>query len=253
MSELLYYDLKATAGVAPGLATQVCREIGRRIVAGNLSEGSLIDDENGLAQRYGVSKSVIREAVKMLAVKGLLEVRRGSGTRVRRRASWNLLDDDVLAWHQAVEPRPEFLRQLMDVRQLIEPQAATWAAEFGTPEQIAEIRKAKSAMETATTGQDFVMADAMFHRTILRAANNEILMAMEGVIFSALLSSIRLTNSDPRENQSSMQLHSQLMVAIENGDATAAGKAMEKHLSDTHQRLSRVVPGFTRTASIREK
>lgn len=247
MSELLFYDLKDTTGVTPGLSTQVCREIGRRIVAGNYTEGSLIADESGLCQRFGVSKSVVREAVKMLVGKGMLEVRRGSGTRVRRRVSWNLLDDDVLAWHQAVEPRADFLRQLMDVRQLIEPKAAAWAAEFGTVEQIANIRKAIEDMEAATTGQEFVMADALFHRSVLIAANNEILLAMEGVIFSALLSSIRLTNSDPRKNKGTLQLHHKLLEKIENGSTAAAGKAMEKHLSDTHKRLEKAVPGFARS------
>ncbi len=80
MSELLYYDLKDASGVAPGLATQICRELGRRIIAGHFPEGGLIDDENKLCDRFGVSKSVVREAVKLLAGKGLLEVRRGSGT-----------------------------------------------------------------------------------------------------------------------------------------------------------------------------
>ena len=124
MNELLYYDLKETSGVTPGLAIQISRELGRRIVAGSFPEGGLIDDENRLCSRFGVSKSVVREAIKLLVSKGLLEVRRGSGTRVRRRASWNLLDDDVLAWHQGIEPKPEFLRQLMDVRQIVEPNAA---------------------------------------------------------------------------------------------------------------------------------
>ena len=159
---------------------------------------------------------------------------------------WNLLDDDVLAWHQAVQPSADFLRQLMDVRRLIEPRAAMWAAQKGSAEQIAQIASARDAMEAATTGEDFVIADAMFHRAILHAANNEILMAMEGVIFSALLSSIQLTNADPRNNKRSVQLHRQLLVAIENGNASAAGKAMEKHLNDTHQRLSGAVPGFSR-------
>ena len=183
MNELLYYDLKNAAGITPGLATQISRELGRRIVSGMFPEGGLIDDENKLCSRFGVSKSVVREAVKLLVGKGLLEVRRGSGTRVRPRSSWNLLDDDVLAWHQGIEPLPSFLRQLMDVRQMVEPNAAGWAAATATEEQIAEIRSAQSDMESAVSIQDFVVADALFHRSVLRAANNELLIALEGVIF----------------------------------------------------------------------
>jgi DNA-binding FadR family transcriptional regulator len=238
MSELLYYDLKDVAGVAPSLATQVCRELGRRIVGGVVREGALIDDENRLCERFGVSKSVVREAVKLLVAKGLLEVKRGSGTRVRRRASWSLLDDDVLAWHLSVEPRPDFLRQLLEVRQVFEPSAAAWAAKSATKIQIDEIRTAQRKMESATEIQDYVVADALFHRAILRAANNEVLMAMEGVIFSALLSSIRLTNADPRDNKRSIPLHQKVLAAIEAQDADAAEAAMKEHLEGTRERLA---------------
>ncbi len=243
MSELLFYDLKEASGLAPGLATQVSRELGRRIVAGHFPEGGLVDDENKLCERFGVSKSVVREAIKMLVGKGLLEVRRGSGTRVRRRASWQLLDDDVLAWHQAVEPRPDFLRQLMDVRHVIEPNAAAWAAKTATVGQIAEIAEASVKMEKAESVRDFVVADALFHRAVLRAANNEVLMAMEGVIFSALLTSIRLTNADPRDNGESVPLHRAIFEAVEARDADAAMAAMNDHLADTRSRLAEALPG----------
>ncbi|MCR8723362.1 FadR/GntR family transcriptional regulator [Frigidibacter sp. ROC022] len=244
MSELLFYDLKDVVGITPNLTTQVSREIGRRIVAGHYRENDLVEDEGKLAARFGVSKTVVREAVKLLVAKGLLEVRRGIGTRVRRRSSWNLLDDDVLAWHQGVEPRPEFLRQLMDVRQVFEPSAAAWAAVSATDEQILEIRSAQDRMESAASIEAFVVADALFHRAILRAANNEILMAMEGVIFSALLSSIRLTNADPRENQRSIPLHRQVLEAIEARDGARAMATMTEHLGDTHTRLSGAIAGF---------
>ncbi len=243
MSELLYYDLKNAAGFVPSLATQICRELGRRIVAGNLREGELIDDENRLCERFGVSKPVIREAVKLLVGKGMLEVRRGHGTRVRRRASWNLLDDDVLAWHQGVAPRSDFLRQLMDVRQVIEPNAAAWAARSATGAQIDAICQAQAKMEAASSVQDFVVSDALFHKAVLRAANNEVLMAMEGVIFSSLLSSIRLTNADPRDNKRSVPLHRKVLNAIEARSEEAASKAMTRHLEDTRVRLAEALPG----------
>ncbi len=246
MSELLYYDLKDTVGVSPSLATHVCREIGRRIVGAVYREGELIDDENRLSERFGVSKSVIREAVKLLVGKGLLEVRRGSGTRVRRRASWNLLDDDVLAWHLSADPRPDFLRQLMDIRRVIEPSAAAWAAQFGNDEAHREIETAQERMEQDKQSiEDFVLADAMFHRAILRAANNEILLSMEGVIFSALLSSIRLTNSDPRENAGSIPFHRAVLNAIKARDHALAEAEMKAHLGDTAERLENAIAGMS--------
>ncbi len=238
MNEMLYYDLKDASGVAPGLAMQVSRELGRRIVAGHYKENALIEDEGKLSQRFGVSKSVIREGVKLLVSKGLLEVKRGSGTRVRRRASWALLDDDVLAWHLSVDPKPAFLRQLLDMRRMMEPKAAGWAAMNGTEEQFAEIEAAQVRMEEDSHSiEDFVVADALFHRGILRAANNEILLSMEGVIFSALLSSIRLTNRDPRENENSIPFHRKVLEAIKARDQALAEEMMTAHLSDTSQRL----------------
>ncbi|MEO9781229.1 FadR/GntR family transcriptional regulator [Sedimentitalea sp.] len=235
---MLYYDLKDASGVAPGLATQVSRELGRRIVGGYYKEDALIEDESKLSQRFGVSKSVIREGVKLLVSKGLLDVKRGSGTRVRRRASWALLDDDVLAWHLSVDPKPAFLRQLLDIRRMMEPRAAAWAALNGTDEQLTEIEQAQVRMEEDSRSiEDFVVADALFHRAILRAANNELLQAMEGVIFSALLSSIRLTNRDPRENAHSIPFHRKVLDAIKTRDADLAELMMNDHLNDTGQRL----------------
>ena len=85
--------------------------------------------------------------------------------------------------------------------------------------------------------EDFVIADALFHRGILRAANNEILLSMEGVIFSALLSSIRLTNRDPRENANSIPFHRKVLEAIKARDHALAEEMMTAHLDDTSQRL----------------
>jgi DNA-binding FadR family transcriptional regulator len=220
MNELLYYDLKNVSGLTPGLATQVCREIGRRIVAGLFPEGQFIDDEIKLSKRYNVSKSVVREAVKILVAKGLLEVRRGNGTRVRQRASWNLLDDDVLAWHQGVEPETDFLRKLIDVRLMVEPNAAFWAAGAATNEQIKEISKSHNDMENAKSIQEFVVADAKFHRAVLRGANNELLTAMER----------------------SLPLHYKILKAIETQNKERAEFAMRKHMADTYERLSKLLP-----------
>jgi len=239
MSELIYYDLKNASGLTHSLATQIARELGRRIVAEAYRPGDLLEDEAALATRFQVSRSVIRDAVKILVGKGLLEVRRGIGTRVRARANWGLLDDDVLAWHQSAPPSPRFLAQLMDVRLIIEPKAARWAAESGTDEGHEIIRQAQERMEQEKGSiEDFVIADARYHRAILHAANNEILQAMEGVIYSALLGSIRLTNKDPRENEESIPFHRNVTDAILKRDGATAEATMEKLLADAKHRLA---------------
>ncbi len=235
---MIYYDLKQIAGLAPSLATQVAREIGRRIVSNSYVPGELVEDESALADRYQVSRSVIRDAVKILVGKGLLEVRRGIGTRVRSRSSWGLLDDDVLAWYQSAPPDADVLRQLMDIRQVFEPKAARWAAERGDEEAHEQIGAATERMEAEKGSvEDFVVADAVFHRSILRATQNEFLVALEGIIFSALLSSIRLTNVDPRSNEASLPFHREVYEAIAARDGDRAEKVMEQLLGDAGRRL----------------
>jgi DNA-binding FadR family transcriptional regulator len=244
MNELMYYNLKETSGLTYSLATQVAREIGRQIVAQNYKTDDLLEDEDSLAKRYQVSRSVIRDAVKILVGKGLLEVRRGIGTRVRARHNWGLLDDDVLAWHQAAPPSPEFVRQLLDMRLIIEPKAARWAAERGSDEKLQKIKEAQEKMDRSTgTEEDFVLADAHFHRAILRAANNEILEAMEGVIFLGLLGSIRLTNNDPDSNAASLPFHQEVTNAILARDPDKAEDLMEKLLADTKRGLEEFILG----------
>jgi DNA-binding FadR family transcriptional regulator len=238
MSEHIFYDLKGAPPLTPSLATQVVRELGRRVVAGAYRPGQLIEDEVALAERYQVSRSVIRDAVKILVGKGLLEVRRGIGTRVRSRMHWGLLDDDVLAWHQSAPPNPDFLRQLMDVRLIFEPKAARWAAELASDDDIPKIREALARMEAETAEiEQFVIADAKFHRTILQATHNEFLAALEGMIFSALLISIRLTNREPKENDESIPLHREVYEAIAARDVERAEQAMATLLSDARHRL----------------
>ncbi len=238
MNEMLFYDMMESPGLTHSLSTQIARELGRRIVAGTYGVGELLEDEAALTDRYQVSRSVIRDAVKILVGKGLLEVRRGIGTRVRPRVSWGLLDDDVLAWHQSAPPSADFLRQLMDIRLLIEPRAARWAAERGTNEDLANIEAAQLRMEQEKGSiEDFVLADALYHRSILRATNNELLRSMEGVIFSALLNSIRLTNNDPRENETSIPFHRAVTDAITTRNAESAEALMGRLLGDTRHRL----------------
>ena len=235
---MIFYDLKQHAGLAPSLATHVAKEIGKKIISSTYAPGDLIEDETALANHYAVSRSVIRDAVKILVGKGLLEVRRGIGTKVRARQNWGILDDDVLAWFQSTPPNAQFLNQLMDIRRIFEPKAARWAAERGSEEDHNRIRNAIERMEANEGfGEEFVVADAAFHRSILRATKNEFLIALEGVIFSALLSSIRLTNKNEHANNTSVPFHRDVFDAIAKRDGEEAENLMNRLLEDTDSRL----------------
>lgn len=238
MNELVYYDLKRAAKMTPSLSVQVAKEIGRRVVAGSLEPGTLLEEENSLAERYQVSRVVIRDAVKILVGKGLLDVRRGIGTKVRPRSEWTLLDDDVLAWHITAPPNEQFISQLMDVRLAFEPKAARWAAERADPEALKEIETAVVRMEQESGSiEKFIVADALFHQAVLRAAHNEFLTSMEGMIYSALLVSVRITNKDPRKNSDSVKFHRDLYEIIAKGDGEEAEVLTEKLLKDAIRRL----------------
>lgn len=240
MSELVYYDLKSSTSMTPSMPVQVARELGRRIVSGTYEAGILLDEENALAERYQVSRVVIRDAVKILVGKGMLDVRRGIGTRVRPRDKWAMLDDDVLAWHLSTPPNMNFLKQLMEIRLAFEPKASKWAAERATEEDIEEIRKAYQAMEDEEGSiENFVIADAVFHRSVLRAAHNEFLKAMEGVIYSALLVSIQITNTDPRSNEKSVPYHKEVYEAIAAGNGDLAEELTITLLNHAQSKLEK--------------
>ena len=242
MSELTYYDLRRTNSMSPSLPVQVAKELGRRIVAGTYTPGTLIDDENKLAERFKVSRVVVRDAVKILVGKGLLDVRRGIGTKVKARNHWALLDDDVLAWHLSAPLNPEFLTQLMEFRLAFEPKAASLAAMNATDEDIQAIAAALEEMASSTNDVDrFVVADAHYHGAILRASHNELFISMECVIFSSLLVSIRVTNQNDAVNKSSIPFHQEVFDAIKDRNGELAQSLTETLLSDAKARLTQLM------------
>ncbi len=112
--------------------------LGSRIIKGEFPPGTLLPNEGEICADIGASRSVIREAIKSLAAKGLLEVRQKVGTRVHAQKHWNLFDLDVLGWRYASMPRLQFFRELFEIRRMIEPQGALLAAERATEADIAE-------------------------------------------------------------------------------------------------------------------
>ena len=243
MSETAYYHLIGSSGLVTGLSSQVAGELGRQIVSGVYQCGDLMEDEDTAAKRFRVSRTIIREAVKILSAKGLITVRRGIGTRVAPRSEWRLLDEDVLAWHQSAPPRAATLMHLMEMRLAMEPAAAGWAAQRATAEDLHEITAAIERMEeTSTNTEAFVIADAGFHRAILKAAHNEFLTALEGVIYAALLTSIRLTNKAPQENEISIPFHRAVADAIAVRNGRTATNRMHRLLNDASERLRARLP-----------
>jgi DNA-binding FadR family transcriptional regulator len=174
----------------------VVQELGVGIVAGTYAQNSILPGDAELMERFGVSRTVLREALRTLAGKGLIQPKARIGTRVRDKASWNLFDADVLVWHARVGFDAEFLMYLSEMRLALEPEAAALAAGRRTPLQLQHLYGWVEKMGGENVSRaDFVDADLNFHLTVAAAAGNPFLRSISTLIEVALVA--LLTNSSP--------------------------------------------------------
>jgi len=205
--------------------------IGRAIVTGEY-DGRTFPTEADLARAHGVSRSVTREAVKMLTAKGLLSARPRQGTVVRPPAHWNLFDSDVLRWLLERQFSLDLLRQFNQLRVAIEPEAAALAARFADQADMDEIAAGLAGMRAAGEGrEDPLEADIAFHVAILRAAKNPFYSQFRDMVGTALRTSIRFTNRIDGRN-TSIADHAAVMHAIAARDPEAARAAMRALIND---------------------
>jgi GntR family transcriptional regulator, galactonate operon transcriptional repressor len=223
------------------LFSQVVENLGQRIVRGDFMPGTSLPREATLSLEFNASRSVIREAVKSLAAKGLIESRTRTGISVLPPMRWNLLDPEVLAWRYSAMPPLAFHREIFEIRSLIEPHAAALAAERAGRPDLAEMTAAYAAMEAASEpGSEAIEADLRFHRAILAGARNELLLQMGNLIGVGLTVSYRLSSESFAVF---LPLHRQVLEAIRAHDADGARLAMAKLLGDTRAFLDRRLGG----------
>jgi DNA-binding FadR family transcriptional regulator len=221
-----------------GLHGQIVHAIGRRIVNGAIRPGELLPADSHLR----ASRTVVREAIKVLAAKGLVESRPKTGTRVRAPESWNLLDPDVLAWQQEGTPQPVFLRKLTEVRSIVEPAAAEMAAKRARAPELAALdgafREMKAALARKPADYEaFDRADIVFHRAILQACHNDVLEQMSAMVYSALLVSFHATSRLPGRARDSLPRHRAILEAIRAHDPRRAGAAMRRLVHGTAREI----------------
>jgi DNA-binding FadR family transcriptional regulator len=213
-------------------------EIGLRITRGDFEPGQVLPDEDKLAAELDVSRTVIREATKVLLAKGMVETRPRRGTSVRPFEAWNMLDPDVLAWQEASRPGPQFFRNLTEVRRIVEPAAAALAAERATATEMRAVEAAYVAMKDGVDEtQAFRAADLKFHAAILVASRNPFLQPVANAIGAVLMSSLMVTNRNPATNRNSLPFHARVLEAIRSRNPEAARRAMQSHLDDTWLRI----------------
>ena len=221
---------------ADNLTRRVVEALGQAIVTGTWQATGAFPIEAELCARFGVSRSVVREAVKMLTAKGLLSARPRRGTVVEPEPHWNLLDPDVLRWLLERAPSPALLAEFTQMRLGIEPQAAALAAQAvgrGQAEMLPPIRAALARMRAAGTGDDDPLAsDIAFHVAILHASGNRFLVQLRELVDTALRISIRLTNARKGVSLASVDDHARVLRAIEAADAPAAAAAMRELLGE---------------------
>ncbi len=215
------------------LTHQVMHELGQAIAVGDYGPDNPFPIEAELCRRLGVSRSVLREAVKMLTAKGMLGSRPRQGTYVEPERVWNLLDPDVLSWLLERKFSRELLLQFMEVRLAIEPMAARLAARLRDTEACAAIALALERMQAAELGGDDPLAsDIAFHVAILQASGNPFYARLRDLIAAALRTSIRLTNQAKGVRLASIADHAGVYEAIMSGDEAVADNAMRALITE---------------------
>lgn len=211
------------------LHDDVLDALGRRIVGGDLAPGTVLTLDS-VDVEYDVSRSVSREAVRVLASMGLVASRRRVGVTVLPRASWHVFDPRVIRWRLDSGDRVDQLRSLGELRSGLEPVAAGLAAERATPEQCGALAAAASDMVVHGRSGDleaFLAADVVFHRVLLEASGNEMLAAMGDVVAEVLAGRTHHDLMPAHPKHEAVDLHERVARAVRSGDAVGARAAMQ--------------------------
>lgn len=226
---------------------RVVEWIGTRIVSGEFSDGSRLPNESELAARLQVSRGGVREAVKALAAKGMVEARPRLGTRVLPRTDWNLMDREVIDWHGRIS-NLEFLEDLLELRLMVEPAAARLAATKATDAQLDELDAAYRGMAEHAPGlpesEDlFVAADLAFHLTLLRASGNQLVEQLGRLLEAGLHHSLEATSHLPGGVAATLPLHRSVLTAVRRRRPESAARATKRLLDVTVDAVERSSAG----------
>ncbi|BCH26397.1 GntR family transcriptional regulator [Mesorhizobium sp. L-8-10] len=224
---------KASRLPGSSVHASIANEIGLRIVRGDYPPGAILPNEARWAKMFDVSRSAVREAIKMLMAKGLLNSRPKVGSWVEPRERWNLLDRDVLTWYAMSPDREKFLKTVQEFRYLIEPEAAAFAARRRSEEQMAEISAACREMGEARSLPERTEADTRFHLAILRASGNELLVPLGVLIESAFDQLFIFVTREQNDLAHAQTLHENIEKCIRLKRPEAARAAVRKLLANT--------------------
>jgi DNA-binding FadR family transcriptional regulator len=197
------------------LSQRMVQELGRTIICGEFHDDSL-PTEAELCEKFGVSRSAVREAVKMLSAKGLISSKPRQGIRILPEDQWNIFDPDLLRWMLESKPSLHVLKEFLQVRIAIEPEAAALAARYADQTKLDNIEKALEGMRKAEgNSKEDLEADIAFHASILYASNNRFYIRLRDFIATALRVSISHTNPIKGNHEGVVEDHSMLALIDE--------------------------------------
>ncbi|MGB3370348.1 MAG: FCD domain-containing protein [Rhodococcus sp. (in: high G+C Gram-positive bacteria)] len=217
------------------LHDSVLEKLGRNIVDGTVPAGTRISADD-VATRFEVSRTVVREVVRVLESLGLLTVRRRVGITVLDSSQWNSLDPLVIRWQLAGPNRAAQLAILSELRSGIEPLAARLAAQRATPEHCGQLTAAvigMSATSRAANSDAYLAHDSDFHRTLLAASGNPMLRSMSEIVVEVLAGRTRHALMPHQADPEAIRLHGVVASSIQAGDAQAAERAMEQIVTES--------------------
>jgi DNA-binding FadR family transcriptional regulator len=227
-----------TAGRGSGrrLRGAIAHYLGTAIVSGRIQPGARLTGEVANSEALNVSRGAYREAVQVLTAKGLVASKPKDGTRVLPRSNWNLLDPMVLAWAFAGEPDPGFVRDLFELRAVVEPAVARMAAERRDKDDIRKMKRALTGMRRHTLATEAGRAaDREFHDALLRSAHNEVMMSLAASITSAVNWTTIYKQRSRALPRDPVPDHVRVFDAIVEGDGEKAVKAMQTLVDLAHE------------------
>jgi DNA-binding FadR family transcriptional regulator len=214
-------------------------ELGRQIASGTIGQDGLLPREDDLVAHFSISRTIVREATKTLQALGIVITRPRIGSRIQPVTHWRMLDPQVMGWLTDSVLTSHFVRDLLDLRAMIEPAAAALAAQRATDAQRASLTRALDAMASANTTAKHVQADFAFHDAVLEASGNTLLLQLKPALTALLKGSFRLSMHDREQVKASVKLHKTVAEAILRGDAAGARVATNALLDSARADIER--------------
>ena len=235
---------RSAPGGSQRLHGSIAQDLGTAILVGRFKPGDFLPNEVLFSGQLKVSRTAYREAIRILAAKGMVASRPKAGTSITPRSQWNFLDPDVLRWvFESGPPEPSFMRELFELRAIVEPSAAALAAARRTAEHLDRLRSALEGMARHGLGSEAGRdADRLFHETILRATGNDTLATLASGISAAVRWTTIFKAKDGRLPRDPLPDHQAVLDAIEAGDGEAARVAMSDLVGLALADVQRVEP-----------